>query len=203
MVFYFYPRGYTPGSDDYLIYMGRDKHENEDLIRYGLSTDVWFHVDDMSSAHVYLRCAQQPCCGGRVRSHETQALKNQPAASTPPAPPVPLRLRRGHRRRQAPHQRGVSGGASLAAAWCPSQSGWHSAAYACSSHRLAAAPCPHLFCARLPPHPFGSCCIRCTPGDGGGGGDTTNGGGDNTAGYPWASHMRTYLRRRWRTARSW
>jgi predicted ribosome quality control (RQC) complex YloA/Tae2 family protein len=35
--------------------MGADKYENEDLIRYGLPEDVWFHVDDMSSAHVYLR----------------------------------------------------------------------------------------------------------------------------------------------------
>lgn len=35
--------------------MGRDKHENEDLIRYGLPEDLWFHVDDLSSAHVYLR----------------------------------------------------------------------------------------------------------------------------------------------------
>jgi hypothetical protein len=35
--------------------MGLDKHENEVLIRTGVSTDVWFHVDDVSSAHVYLR----------------------------------------------------------------------------------------------------------------------------------------------------
>lgn len=35
--------------------MGRDKYENEDLIKYGLPEDVWFHVDDLSSAHVYLR----------------------------------------------------------------------------------------------------------------------------------------------------
>lgn len=35
--------------------MGRDKYENEDLITYGLPEDVWFHVDDLSSAHVYLR----------------------------------------------------------------------------------------------------------------------------------------------------
>ena len=41
MVFYFYPRGYEDGRDDYLIYMGRDKHENEDLIKYGLPVDVW------------------------------------------------------------------------------------------------------------------------------------------------------------------
>lgn len=37
------------------MYMGRDKYENEDLIKYGLPEDVWFHVDDLSSAHVYLR----------------------------------------------------------------------------------------------------------------------------------------------------
>lgn len=37
------------------MYMGRDKHENEVLIRFGWPCDLWFHVDDMSSAHVYLR----------------------------------------------------------------------------------------------------------------------------------------------------
>jgi len=37
------------------MYMGADKFENEDLIKYGLPEDLWFHVDDMSSAHVYLR----------------------------------------------------------------------------------------------------------------------------------------------------
>lgn len=35
--------------------MGRDKFENEELIKYGLPIDVWFHVDNLSSAHVYLR----------------------------------------------------------------------------------------------------------------------------------------------------
>mmetsp|Transcript_900 Transcript_900/g.2008 ORF Transcript_900/g.2008 Transcript_900/m.2008 type:complete len:229 (+) Transcript_900:68-754(+) len=39
----------------YMIYMGKDKYENEDLIKYGHPEDVWFHVDDLSSAHVYLR----------------------------------------------------------------------------------------------------------------------------------------------------
>ncbi|KAG8775324.1 hypothetical protein FRC12_001547 [Ceratobasidium sp. 428] len=38
-----------------VIYMGKDKEENEDLIRYGWPQDVWFHVDKLSSAHVYLR----------------------------------------------------------------------------------------------------------------------------------------------------
>ena len=50
MVFY-----YTSRCGDYLIYMGKDKFENESLIRYGLPEDVWFHVDNLSSAHVYLR----------------------------------------------------------------------------------------------------------------------------------------------------
>ncbi|KAF8058464.1 CCDC25 [Scenedesmus sp. PABB004] len=54
-MFFFKPRGYVDGRDDYLIYMGRDKYENEELIRYGLPTDAWFHVDGLSSAHVYLR----------------------------------------------------------------------------------------------------------------------------------------------------
>ena len=42
-------------SDGHVVYMGRDKFENEDLISYGWEEDVWFHVDDLSSAHVYLR----------------------------------------------------------------------------------------------------------------------------------------------------
>jgi len=50
MVFYF-----KSLCGEYTIYMGKDKYENEDLIKYGLPEDVWFHVDDMSSAHVYLR----------------------------------------------------------------------------------------------------------------------------------------------------
>ena len=35
--------------------MGRDKFENEELIKHMWPEDVWFHVDDLSSAHVYLR----------------------------------------------------------------------------------------------------------------------------------------------------
>ena len=37
------------------IYMGKDKDENEHLIEHGFEEDVWFHVDKLSSAHVYLR----------------------------------------------------------------------------------------------------------------------------------------------------
>ena len=50
MVFYFKSR-----CGEYTFYMGKDKYENEDLIKYGFPEDVWFHVDDLSSAHVYLR----------------------------------------------------------------------------------------------------------------------------------------------------
>lgn len=38
-----------------VLYMGKDKVENEDLIKYAWPQDLWFHVDKLSSAHVYLR----------------------------------------------------------------------------------------------------------------------------------------------------
>eukprot|EP01083_Nonionella_stella_P040887 110880_1 len=53
MVFFFGPVKYD--DMDVIIYMGRDKHENEDLIKYAWPEDVWFHVDNLSSAHVYMR----------------------------------------------------------------------------------------------------------------------------------------------------
>ncbi|XP_067678218.1 coiled-coil domain-containing protein 25-like [Haliotis asinina] len=52
MVFYFVSNVVSP---PYTMYMGLDKHENEDLIKWGWKEDVWFHVDKVSSAHVYLR----------------------------------------------------------------------------------------------------------------------------------------------------
>ncbi|KAF8817067.1 cytoplasmic protein [Phlegmacium glaucopus] len=39
--------------------MGRDKVENEELIKYAWPQDVWFHVDKLSSAHVYLRMSEE------------------------------------------------------------------------------------------------------------------------------------------------
>jgi len=42
-------------SDGWTIYMGRDKYENDELIAHSFGEDVWFHVDEVSSAHVYLR----------------------------------------------------------------------------------------------------------------------------------------------------
>ncbi|KAI1311573.1 Coiled-coil domain-containing protein 25 [Mortierella claussenii] len=52
MVLYFTSNVVRPSA---LIYMGKDKFENEDLIKHGFEQDVWFHVDKLSSAHVYLR----------------------------------------------------------------------------------------------------------------------------------------------------
>ena len=49
MVYFFFSR------DGHLIYVGKDKVENEDLIKFGWPEDIWFHADDHSSAHVYLR----------------------------------------------------------------------------------------------------------------------------------------------------
>jgi hypothetical protein len=47
MVYYFSPEGHDLGSNDWLIYMGKDKFENEILIKYGWPEDVW--------------CDAQPC----------------------------------------------------------------------------------------------------------------------------------------------
>ncbi|VDK70985.1 unnamed protein product [Litomosoides sigmodontis] len=38
-----------------MLYMGVDKFENENLIKWGWPEDIWFHVDKVSSAHVYAR----------------------------------------------------------------------------------------------------------------------------------------------------
>lgn len=49
MVFFF------TAADGHVVYMGKDKFENEDLIQWGWPEDIWFHVDNLSSAHVYVR----------------------------------------------------------------------------------------------------------------------------------------------------
>ncbi|KAK4122638.1 coiled-coil domain-containing protein 25 [Parathielavia appendiculata] len=50
MVFYFTSNVVDPPA---FIYVGKDKFENEDLIKFGWEED--FHVDKLSSAHIYLR----------------------------------------------------------------------------------------------------------------------------------------------------
>ncbi|XP_053981648.1 coiled-coil domain-containing protein 25 isoform X7 [Hylaeus anthracinus] len=52
MVYYFTSEVVQPPVT---LFMGVDKYENEDLIKWGWPEDVWFHVDKYSSAHVYLR----------------------------------------------------------------------------------------------------------------------------------------------------
>ena len=68
MVYYFTSNTVSP---DAFIYVGKDKVESkfpnllsepivnkiadEELIKYGIEEDVWFHVDKLSSAHIYLR----------------------------------------------------------------------------------------------------------------------------------------------------
>ncbi|KAL2174280.1 coiled-coil domain-containing protein 25 [Thermothelomyces heterothallicus CBS 202.75] len=50
MVYYFTSNVVDPPA---FIYVGKDKFENEDLIKHGWDED--FHVDKLSSAHIYLR----------------------------------------------------------------------------------------------------------------------------------------------------
>lgn len=52
MVIYFKSNVVQPEAN---IFMGKDKFENEDLIKWGWPEDIWFHVSKLSSAHVYLR----------------------------------------------------------------------------------------------------------------------------------------------------
>lgn len=52
MVLYFTSNVVSPPIT---LFMGVDKFENEELIKWGWPEDVWFHVDKVSSAHVYLR----------------------------------------------------------------------------------------------------------------------------------------------------
>mmetsp|Transcript_823 Transcript_823/g.1282 ORF Transcript_823/g.1282 Transcript_823/m.1282 type:complete len:110 (+) Transcript_823:44-373(+) len=81
MVYYFTTKCGTT------LYMGKDKYENEDLIRYGHPEDVWFHVDNLSSAHVYLRMKpgmtlddltedQLLACSSLVKANSIQGCKN-------------------------------------------------------------------------------------------------------------------------------
>ena len=56
MVFYFQ----SASDEKAVIYMGKDKFENEELLKHAFPKDIWFHVDDLSSAHLYLRGDYDP-----------------------------------------------------------------------------------------------------------------------------------------------
>ena len=49
MVFYFLSTVCQPPT---VLFMGRDKYENEDLIKHGWPEDVWFHVDKVTASLV-------------------------------------------------------------------------------------------------------------------------------------------------------
>ncbi|ODQ63977.1 DUF814-domain-containing protein [Nadsonia fulvescens var. elongata DSM 6958] len=56
MVYYFKSTALPEyGENGVSLYMGKNKEENEDLIKHAYPVDIWFHVDNLSSAHVYLR----------------------------------------------------------------------------------------------------------------------------------------------------
>lgn len=52
--------------------MGKDKYENEELLKYGFPEDLWFHVKDFSSAHVYLRLQE-----GETYEKFSETAKNE------------------------------------------------------------------------------------------------------------------------------
>ncbi|ROW17169.1 hypothetical protein VPNG_01105 [Cytospora leucostoma] len=53
MVYYFTSTVVKPSA---YVYVGKDKFENEDLIKFGWEED--FHADKLSSAHIYLRLTE-------------------------------------------------------------------------------------------------------------------------------------------------
>ena len=52
MVLYFTPFDGEEGKQDYVVYMGRDKFENEDLIKYGLPHDIWYQTLARRLCHI-------------------------------------------------------------------------------------------------------------------------------------------------------
>lgn len=46
-------------SEETIIYMGKDKFENEHLLKHSHPKNIWFHVDNHSSAHLYLQLSNE------------------------------------------------------------------------------------------------------------------------------------------------
>lgn len=70
---------YTTRDSSYKVYVGKDKYENEDLLKHGWEQDVWFHVDKVSCP---LWCYVLHFCLSKVkrvlwniRQDEVQLLK--------------------------------------------------------------------------------------------------------------------------------
>lgn len=51
--------GFDDASSEHIIYMGKDKYENDPLIRKSHPKNLWFHVDKHSSAHLYLQLSSE------------------------------------------------------------------------------------------------------------------------------------------------
>ncbi|KAF6839285.1 coiled-coil domain-containing protein 25 [Colletotrichum musicola] len=70
MVYYFTSNVVEPSA---FIYVGKDKFENEELIKYGWEEDVClqFHVDKLSSAHIYLRLPDPATSDGTPMTWES------------------------------------------------------------------------------------------------------------------------------------
>ena len=50
---------FTYNNVEYLIYIGKDKMENWSLIDAAAESDIWFHVKDVPSCHVILKCSSK------------------------------------------------------------------------------------------------------------------------------------------------
>jgi hypothetical protein len=68
----------------YVVYMGKDKFENEELLKYGFPEDIWFHVDKLSSAHVYLRLPSGAVDLTQVKSKDEAKQKLREAMESVP-----------------------------------------------------------------------------------------------------------------------
>eukprot|EP00835_Amoeboradix_gromovi_P005895 NODE_609_length_6055_cov_0.342622.p1 type:complete len:239 gc:universal NODE_609_length_6055_cov_0.342622:5361-4645(-) len=58
------------------VYMGRDKFENEILMENCCEYDIWFHVDHLSSAHVYLQSVELKSIISKILSDHYYQYKN-------------------------------------------------------------------------------------------------------------------------------
>ena len=45
----------TENSKEYQVIIGRNKYENEQIIKSSYSNDIWFHLNDYSSCHIILK----------------------------------------------------------------------------------------------------------------------------------------------------
>eukprot|EP00397_Hematodinium_sp_SG-2012_P039581 GEMP01043234.1.p1 GENE.GEMP01043234.1~~GEMP01043234.1.p1 ORF type:complete len:247 (+),score=55.01 GEMP01043234.1:128-868(+) len=61
----------------FLVYMGRDKHENEKLLANGFPEDLWFHADKYSSAHVYLRLPMEIWRELMIKAYPPHGIPNK------------------------------------------------------------------------------------------------------------------------------